>query len=218
MTTVAPQSFDSATNIRDVALAAFYELGYHGTSVREVAKRAGISVAGMYHHFGSKQQLLVSLVGGFMDDLLAELDRAVAEAPADPASRLRAAVRAHVLFHTARQAEGFVGNAEVRSLEPGARALIVGKRNAEQRVFDRIIREGARAGVFRVQNEKLAGRAIVSLCTAVLSWFVPGAGMSANQVADSYAELCLAMVRAPADLGGRPRAPGTLAPNGKGRR
>lgn len=208
MTAIAPQPVDSAANIRDVALAAFYELGYHGTSVREVAKRAGMSVAGMYHHFPSKQQLLVDLVGAFMDDLIVELEDAVAAAPAEPVERLRAAVRAHVLFHTRRQAEGFVGNAEVRSLEPEARALIVEKRNAEQRVFDRIIRDGVRAGVFRVRQEKMAGRAIVTMCTAVLSWFVPGAGLSANQVADSYADLCLAMVRA------------TEAPpaNGKGRR
>ena len=197
-TTVAPQSSDSATNIRDVALSAFYELGYHGTSVREVAKRAGMSVAGMYHHFPSKQQLLVDLVGGFMDDLLAELDRAVTAAPPDAVSRLRAAVQAHVLFHTRRQAEGFVGNAEVRSLEPAARTLVVEKRNREERVFDRIIREGIRSGVFRVDNEKLAARGMVTMCTAVLSWFVPGAGLTADQVADSYADLCVAMVRAPA--------------------
>ncbi len=208
MTAVTSQPASSATNIRDVALAAFYELGYHGTSVREVAKRAGMSVAGMYHHFPSKQQLLVDLVGGFIDDLLVDLEKAVADAPADPAERLRAAVRAHVLFHTRRQAEGFVGNAEVRSLEAEARALIVEKRNAEQRVFDRIIRDGVRAGAFRVQHEKLAGRGIVSMCTAVLSWFVPGAGLSANQVADSYADLCLAMVRAPEPVSG----------SGKGRR
>lgn len=199
---------DSHQNIRDVALEAFYELGYHGTSVREVAKRAGMSVAGMYHHFPSKQQLLVDLVSGFMDDLLADLEEAVAAAPADPVERLRAAVRAHVLFHTRRQAEGFVGNSEVRNLETFARAVVVDKRNAEQRVFDRIIRDGVRAGVFQVQDEQLAGRAIVSLCTAVLSWFVPGAGLSATQIADSYADLCLAMVRAPQ---GRPG-------NGKGRR
>jgi AcrR family transcriptional regulator len=197
MTTVVPQPVNSATNIRDVALAAFYELGYHGTSVREVAKRAGMSVAGMYHHFPSKQQLLVELVGGFMDDLLVDLEKALSAASDDPVERLRAAVRAHVLFHTRRQAEGFVGNAEVRSLEPEARAMIVEKRNAEQQVFDRIIRDGIRAGVFRVQHEKLTGRGIVTMCTAVLSWFVPGAGLSANQVADSYADLCLAMVRAP---------------------
>ncbi|HYH51322.1 MAG TPA: TetR/AcrR family transcriptional regulator [Acidimicrobiia bacterium] len=207
MTTVAPQPVDSATTIRDAALAAFYELGYHGTSVRELAKRSGMSVAGMYHHFPSKQQLLVELVGAFMDDLLVDLEKAVAGAPADPVEQLRAAVRAHVLFHTRRQAEGFVGNAEVRSLEPEAQSLIVEKRNAEQRVFDRIIRDGVRAGVFRVQHEKLAGRGIVTMCTAVLSWFVPGAGMSAGQVADSYADLCLAMVRSPEP-----------APHGKGRR
>jgi AcrR family transcriptional regulator len=197
MTSVVPQSLDSATNIRDVALSAFYELGYHGTSVREVAKRAGMSVAGMYHHFPSKQQLLVDLVGGFMDDLLAELDRAVAAAPGDPVARLRAAVVAHVLFHTRRQAEGFVGNAEVRNLEPEARALVVEKRNREELVFERIIRQGVRAGVFRANSEKLAARGMVTMCTAVLSWFVPGAGMSAPQVAESYADLCLAMVRAP---------------------
>jgi hypothetical protein len=129
-----------------------------------------------------------------MDDLLVDLEKAVADAPGDPVERLRAAVRAHVLFHTRHQAEGFVGNSEVRNLEPEARAVIVEKRNAEQRIFERIIRDGVRSGAFQVQHEKLAARAIVTLCTAVLSWFVPGAGQSANQIADSYADLCVAMV------------------------
>ncbi|NED61333.1 helix-turn-helix transcriptional regulator, partial [Streptomyces sp. SID10244] len=44
------------------ALAAFAEQGYHGTSVREIASRANLSVPGLYHHYPSKQSLLQGLL------------------------------------------------------------------------------------------------------------------------------------------------------------
>src|SRR5215213_4061226 len=52
------------------ALEAFVELGYHGASVRDIAQRAGLSVPGVYHHWPTKQHLLVALLELTMDDLL----------------------------------------------------------------------------------------------------------------------------------------------------
>ena len=52
------------------ALDTFAEHGYHGTSVREIASRANLSVPGLYHHYPSKQSLLQGLLERTMTDLL----------------------------------------------------------------------------------------------------------------------------------------------------
>lgn len=43
--------------IIDAALDCFTELGYQGTAVSDILKRAGASTGSLYHHFGSKEQL-----------------------------------------------------------------------------------------------------------------------------------------------------------------
>lgn len=45
----------------DAALSVFNENGYSESSLQEVARRAGVSRALIYHHFGSKEALLLAL-------------------------------------------------------------------------------------------------------------------------------------------------------------
>lgn len=52
------------------ALSAFLEYGYHGAPMRTIAERAGISVAGLYHYYPSKHDMLVALLDLTMTDLL----------------------------------------------------------------------------------------------------------------------------------------------------
>ena len=68
-----------------VALEVFTEGGYHGASTREIAARVGLSEAGLFHHFGSKQELLAAV--------LEARDERDALDPADPLAALVALVR-----------------------------------------------------------------------------------------------------------------------------
>lgn len=43
--------------ILDAAYALFMEQGYHGTSMRQIAERAGITMGGVYNHFASKEEI-----------------------------------------------------------------------------------------------------------------------------------------------------------------
>ncbi|MER2243924.1 helix-turn-helix domain-containing protein, partial [Rhodococcus sp. (in: high G+C Gram-positive bacteria)] len=47
------------TPLLTAALEVFHELGYHGASVRDIAKRAGVTVPTLYYHHGNKQGILV---------------------------------------------------------------------------------------------------------------------------------------------------------------
>lgn len=47
--------------IHSAALVLFAEKGYHGTTIRDIAKAAGISPATVYHYFPNKNKLFESL-------------------------------------------------------------------------------------------------------------------------------------------------------------
>jgi AcrR family transcriptional regulator len=66
---VQKRRMEKRARLKTAALALFGEKGYDGTSIDEVAHRAGLAVGSFYQHFRSKRQLLLVL----MDDLLERL-------------------------------------------------------------------------------------------------------------------------------------------------
>jgi AcrR family transcriptional regulator len=83
--------------ILDAAMTVFADRGYHGSSIDEIAREAGVSKALIYEHFTSKQALWASL----LDVQAAEIFRRLAAgaATAEPGEvRLRAGVDAFLTF------------------------------------------------------------------------------------------------------------------------
>jgi AcrR family transcriptional regulator len=185
--------------ISDAAIEAMNEHGYHGTSVREIADRAGMSSAALYHHFSSKQDLLFRITDRGIEALVRSTEDALVASPDDPASRLRAIVRVHVLTHAEHQQGSFIGNSEIRSLEPANRAIVVSKRDQQKRIFDQVVLDGVERGVFTTPYPKEATMALITMCTAVAQWYRADGPLRPDEIADRYAELGLAM------LGYRPR-------------
>lgn len=179
--------------IRDAALACFCRHGYAATSVPEIAATAGISVAGLYRHVTSKRAILIELMDATHDGLLAQTEAAVAEAGDDPAAQLEAAVWAHCDFHTRFRRESFVGNTELRSLDPANRERIIAKRDRQKLIFRDIISAGAEQGVFDVADPPTVTRAILTMCTAIATWYHPTGPEAPRQIAESYVELAARM-------------------------
>jgi TetR/AcrR family transcriptional regulator, cholesterol catabolism regulator len=176
------------------ALEAFLEVGYHGSTMRDIARRAGLSVPGMYHHYASKQEMLVRILDATVSDLARRCECVLAESDS-ALGRFSLLVENLALFHTHRRELGFVGATEMRSLEEPGRARIIATRNAIQGIVATEIERGHREGVFAVDEPGEAARAVVTMCTGLAQWFSPDGPASAEQVARRYVGYALDLVR-----------------------
>jgi TetR/AcrR family transcriptional regulator, regulator of cefoperazone and chloramphenicol sensitivity len=93
---VAPLPANRATPARllDAAVELFARHGFHGTSIRDIAERAGANVAAGHYHYGSKEGLYLEVLRAQFATVRGELERRGATRPA-PA--LRRATRAEVV-------------------------------------------------------------------------------------------------------------------------
>lgn len=185
--------------IIEATIAVMAEHGYHGTSVRDIAVRAGLSPAALYHHFASKQEVLATIMERGIEALLARTQAALAAAGDDPSDRLRALVEVHILFHLEDQGGTLLGTSELRALEEPVRSRHVAKRVAQQRLFDHVVLDGVRRGAFRTPLPREAARAIVVMCTGVAGWFSPAGPASPEEMVRRYQRLALDMVGAGPD-------------------
>ncbi|WP_043456168.1 TetR/AcrR family transcriptional regulator [Gordonia polyisoprenivorans] len=164
------------------ALAAFAEHGYHGTSVREIAARAGLSVPGLYHHYPSKQSLLQGLLERTMTDLLARSEQAIREAGPEPVRRFDAVVESLLRFHMYRREQAFVGSTEIRSLDDSYKPTYIGHRDRQQHMVDEIVFAGVEAGDFETEYPKDAARAVATMCVGVSTWFKLDGELGADEL------------------------------------
>lgn len=184
------------------AIAAFVETGYHGATMRTIARRAGMSVPGVYHHYRDKQDLLVRALDLTMDELHRRVDAARREAGTGR-DRVARVVEALALFHTHRRELAFIGASEMRSLTPDNRRRITASRNAIQHRLDADIDAALTEAGLDTARARAAGRAIATMCTALPQWFRLGGAATPEQIATDYAELALRML----GIGGPPATP-----------
>lgn len=79
-----------ATKPRLLAAATqlFAERGFHGTTIRDIAERAGVNVAAGNYHYGSKKALYLEVLRGQFANIRAELVRRGASRPESELRRL----------------------------------------------------------------------------------------------------------------------------------
>ena len=114
--------------------------GFHQASIRDIARAAGLSLAGLYHYVGGKDELLFLVLDRSLNRLLASLDQALAEAPA-PEPRLLALIRTHLDFGFHHAAALKIINRDWELLGEPHRSEIGAKRQAYLRRGLAVLRE-----------------------------------------------------------------------------
>lgn len=171
------------------ALECFMEQGYHGTTIRQLATRTGLSVPGLYHHYPSKHALLVALMSHAMSDLWTRSEQALAEAGVSATRQFDLLVECLVLFHARRRELAFIAFSEIRSLDDAARDQHIAARDRQQRVMDNIVQEGVEAGLFTTPYPRESSTAVITMCTGVAQWFQPEGPLTPEELAERYRQI-----------------------------
>jgi len=181
-----------ARSVREKILAAaiqfFAEFGYHASTMRDIARVAGIQAASIYYHYANKQALLVEIMDTHMHNLNANLERIVRK-QAPIRQRLHEAIANHIRLHTTYKAEFFIIDTEIRALEGENRASILALRDRYESLLQELLREGMQQGIFRRLDIKVASYALIAMCTEVATWFRPEGRLIVQQVVDIYTQM-----------------------------
>jgi AcrR family transcriptional regulator len=94
------QTQKEATRARvmEAARELFDTQGYQGTTIREIARHAGVSVGSVFTTFASKYEVLSQVMQDRLDSLYAELDRVIPHLRGGTADRLRTMFAIHFAF------------------------------------------------------------------------------------------------------------------------
>jgi len=88
--------------ILDYATEVFAEKGYEGASMRDLSRLSGISLAGLYYYFESKEKLLYFIQRHTFTTIVERLRKRLA-ASSDPEARIRIFIHNHVDYSLAKQ-------------------------------------------------------------------------------------------------------------------
>jgi len=182
------------------AAALFGRQGYHGTTVRDVARELDLQGGSLYAHIKTKEDLLWEIV----DDVAGKFQRAADEVPSGsgPRERLAGLIEAHLGTVAAELPFATVFMSEWACLTGERLATIGARRDKYEALFRRTIEQGARQGVFKVESPKLAAIYVLSVLNWSHQWFKPGASLSIGDVAAQFTALTLRALGAKAG-GGR---------------
>ena len=90
--------------LMEAALALVSDGGLPALSLREAARRAGVSVAAPYHHFASREALIAALAVEGFAGMRASMEAELAAADDEPVERLLASGRGYLRYALAHPA------------------------------------------------------------------------------------------------------------------
>lgn len=186
------QATDSKQKLRDIcriAARVFYEKGYDGASMQDIAKAVGLTKAGLYHHVGSKDRLLFEIMNYGMDILDETVLQKVKEI-ADPRERLRRTIIGHIdLIVRARDLEITVILHENRSLKGALRKKINARKREYIHYIENLIAQvQERAGGKPLLSPSLAAFALLGMINWLYQWFQPEGPTKQNELTESYVD------------------------------
>jgi AcrR family transcriptional regulator len=180
--------------ILHAALRLFAEYGFHGTSIRDLARATEINSATLYAHYASKEDILAELIALGHVELYNGLWTALDAAGPSASDRLVALVRAQVYMHADYPLLAVVANNEMHALSPEKAAPALSLREQARQLLYRVLNDGVTSGEFAIEDQMLAAIALGSIGIRVANWFGPDQPYTRDQVADTFAGYALRIV------------------------
>ncbi|KAA0959357.1 TetR/AcrR family transcriptional regulator [Pseudomonas sp. ANT_H12B] len=161
-----PERCSRFAEYRDKVLELFASKGFGQVGMRELATCLGLAPGSLYHHYPSKQHLLLDLIEEFYEELLATLGRIEQKAPAKR-DRLHTLIRAHLTLHQEMPWHFRLAERDSGCLNQEQQQRVRQLREQYERKL--LVMLGARSR-FSEQGRLAAGHAIANLLNSAPGW------------------------------------------------
>lgn len=176
--------------ILESAAQVIRQKGFHAASMADIADAVNLQKASLYHHFSSKQDILLELLDRALELVIARMSDVMAlRIPAD--EKLRLAMRAFLETLSNQGDLVSVLLLEYRSLEPEYLSKHIQLRDRFENMWRELIREGVDSGVFDVEDIPMTARGLMGVMNWTITWYRPGGKMSIDEIADHFANVFL---------------------------
>jgi TetR/AcrR family transcriptional regulator, cholesterol catabolism regulator len=160
--------------LRAQAGHVFAQMGFAHAKMRDIAEATGILAGSIYHHFRSKDEILLELMDNFHDDILRDL-HAIVDTDRAPVDQLEAMIALSVRYILDRPDECTIINQDFQYLHvTPAFAGVVKKARAASRTWIEVLKRAVDAGELRDDfNLEMAYATLMGSIFSTLRWYRP---------------------------------------------
>jgi len=183
-------------HILRTAARIFAAKSYHATSMRDISRATGVSLAGLYHYCKSKEELLFLIQDHCFGRVLERFQERIAGV-ADPLQKLRIFIDNHLSFFAANMAEMKVLSHEAESLAGDLHKHVSGQKEKYAKLARKILRELQER---HASDSDPAGNqidltvatyALFGMMNWIYNWYDPGGKLSVAELVDNVTRLFL---------------------------
>lgn len=173
------------------AARIFAEKSYHSTSMRDISRETGVSLAGLYHYCKSKEELLFLIQDNCFGSVLERLEERLREVNT-PVDKLRIFIENHLSFFAANMSEMKVLSHEAESLQGELRAHVSTRKDRYTRLARKILREVQDQSSAKQQVDlTVSTYALFGMMNWIYNWYDPQGKLKVSELASSLTQLFL---------------------------
>jgi len=177
----------------------FAAKGYHSTSMRDISRATGVSLAGLYHYCKSKDELLFLIQDHCFGRVQEHLEQRIKRV-SDPFEKLRTLIDNHLSFFAANMAEMKVLSHEAESLVGDLNQSVSARKEKYARLARRILREIQEQQRTKTQVDlTVATYALFGMMNWIYNWYDPRGKLSVKQLVDNITRLFLSGFLSPGE-------------------
>lgn len=173
------------------AARIFAEKNYHSTTMRDISRATGVSLAGLYHYCKSKEELLFLIQDNCFGRVLERLEECLQEV-SDPLSKLRVFIENHLSFFAANMAEMKVLSHEAESLAGELHTHVSSKKDKYTTLARQILGELQQQQDSRSKVDlTVATYALFGMMNWIYNWYDPQGKLKVSELVDNVTRLFL---------------------------
>ena len=185
--------------VRQAATKLFAARGFARTSMRDLAKESGISLAGLYHHFPSKDDLFFELQRDAYERLTAPLADLSPESA--PEQRLRDLIFNHITFFASDITAMKVLSHEAEALDGEMGRKMRRMRRQYFEICLTIVTELLETNSRKDLVPRSVTMTLFGMINWIYTWYKPATDGPANQLADQMSGIFLNGIERPVAKG-----------------